>query len=122
MEPPPEPAQVQLQGPEPETPDAVPELQSPDAGAEATVVPFAEPQEPLTTVAVFDAEQLAVEPPPEPVHDQLHGPEPEKEATVPAVHRPAEPEEREGAVVPLTEPQVPATGVAQVTEPLVAAL
>ena len=48
-DPPFDPEQVQLHGPEPETPEAVPALQSPEDGAVATVVPFALPQEPFIT-------------------------------------------------------------------------
>ena len=42
------PLQDQVQGPEPPTVDAVPLAQRFDVGFDATVVPFAEPQEPCT--------------------------------------------------------------------------
>ena len=118
VEPPPEPVHDQLHGPEPETLEAEPALQRFVVGAEATVVPLAEPQEPFTTVAVavavFDAEQLAVEPPPEPVHDQLHGPEPETLEAEPALQSPEVGADE--TVVPLAEPQEPFTAAAgQVT-------
>ena len=47
--PPPEPLQVQVQGPEPDTAVAVPVLQRLVVGAVQTELPLAEPQVPLTT-------------------------------------------------------------------------
>ena len=46
--PPPVPWQIQVQGPEPDTGDAVPRLQRLEVGAALTVVLLAEPQMPLT--------------------------------------------------------------------------
>jgi hypothetical protein len=55
------PAQVHLYGPEPLTPDALPTLHRADVdGALYTLLPFAEPQEPLTAVTQV---------PPEPRHE-----------------------------------------------------
>ncbi len=48
VDPPPDPAQVQVQGPEPETVEAVPAVQRFAAGALSSVVAFDEPQAPLT--------------------------------------------------------------------------
>ena len=47
------PAHDQLHGPLPDTAPAVPVAQRLVEGALATVVPFAEPQVPLTTLEVF---------------------------------------------------------------------
>ncbi|CAK0752727.1 hypothetical protein CCP4SC76_2330002 [Gammaproteobacteria bacterium] len=56
-------------------------------------------------MVTFDAEQLAVDPPLLPLHDQYHGPEPLTEEAVPALQRPLV-----GVLVndwPLDEPQAP---------------
>jgi hypothetical protein len=50
--PPPDPAQLHVHGPLPLTADGVPAVQSPELGAVATLVPFAEPQVPLTAAGV----------------------------------------------------------------------
>ena len=49
--PPPEPAQVHVQGPEPETADAVPAEHNPLEGADVLATPLAAPHEPFTGVA-----------------------------------------------------------------------
>ena len=98
---------TQFHGPVPTTPLAVPTEQRLLAGALLTVVPFAEPQAPLTwVVAVFDATHDAVVPLLE-VHTQFHGPVPTTPLAVPAEQRLLE-----GAlltVVPFAEPQEPLT-------------
>lgn len=48
VEPPSDPVQDHVQGPVPETAEAVPEVQRFAEGAEFTVVPLAEPQRPST--------------------------------------------------------------------------
>ena len=76
----------------------------------AITVPFADPQAPdvgVTTVLL--AEQLAVDPPLEPVHNQYQGPEPVKLVDVPVEHKLVGVELR---VCPLLAPHCPFTGVA----------
>lgn len=88
LEPPPEPLQVQFQGPEPVTALADPVEQRLAVGAELTVVPLAEPHAPLTATTLL-AEQVAVDPVgvPEPAHCQRQA-EPVSlySANVPALH------------------------------------
>lgn len=71
MDPPPDPAQVQFQGPEPLTEDAEPDEHRLLLGMVETVVPFAEPQAPLTALGLF-ALQVALLPAGEPPPLQLH--------------------------------------------------
>jgi len=85
VEPPLLPLQDQYHGPEPLTDEAVPKLQSPLLGALSSVWPLAPPHVPLTGGfgGCLLAEQLAVEPPLLPLHDQYHGPEPLTAEAVP---------------------------------------
>jgi hypothetical protein len=104
--PPLRPVQVQDHGPVPLIGVAVPAVQRLVVGVVETVAPFALPQAPLTA-AVLLAEQLAVVPPFDPVHDHDQGPLP-----VIAVAVPVEQKLPLGAVetvVPLAVPQVPLT-------------
>jgi len=78
--PPLEPEQDHAHGPEPETELAEPDVHSPEAGAEETVVPLLAPQEPLTEADEF-AEQLVDAPPLWPAQVQVHGPLPWTEPT-----------------------------------------
>jgi len=97
--------QDQLQGPLPETAEAVPALQSSVVGAVLVKAPFIEPHWPLAKVA--GAEQLAVVPSPAPAQVQSHGPVPVSVEAVPALHRLAL-----GAIpaaTPLAEPHAPLT-------------
>jgi hypothetical protein len=98
------PAQYQLQGPLPMAVDAVPALQRLAAGAALAATPFALPHVPLIS---FRAEQLAVVPPPDPAHVQVHGPEPLTLEAAPTLQRFAV-----GVLVrsdPLEEPHAPFT-------------
>ncbi|MFZ3235700.1 MAG: hypothetical protein WA184_10055, partial [Stellaceae bacterium] len=79
--------QSQDQGPLPETPEAVPAEHRLLDGAEATSVPLALPQEPLTAALLTGAEHCAVVPRLEPVQSQVHGPVPEILDAVPAEHK-----------------------------------
>ncbi|OGA46664.1 MAG: hypothetical protein A3G25_20725 [Betaproteobacteria bacterium RIFCSPLOWO2_12_FULL_63_13] len=108
FEPPSDPAHDHAHGPDPETELADPELHSPALGAEDTVPPSLEPQAPLTGTGARFAEQDAVEPPLEPEHDHVHGPEPETELADPELHSPAL--GAEDALAPSLEPQAPLTG------------
>jgi hypothetical protein len=109
--PPLDPAHIHVHGPNPLTEDAVPDEQRLDAGAALTAAPFAEPQAPLTGVDedFKFALQLALLPPLDPSHTQVHGPDPRTED--------AEPDEQRLDVgttltaTPLAEPQAPLTGV-----------
>ena len=67
------PPQVQVQGPDPLTAEAVPALHKLALGALPIDAPFAEPQAPLVA-GVFVAEQFAVAPPLLPVQVQAQGP------------------------------------------------
>jgi len=99
------PTQVQFHGPAPDTAVAVPELQNPVDGAEVSDRLLEEPQVPGVCNR---AEQFAVIPPPEPTHDQLHGPVPVIDDAAPLVHKLVN-----GTAVkpaPLAEPQTPLTG------------
>ena len=97
-------------GPEPDTAEAVPELHNePPEGADARVAPLADPQDPLDEA---EAEQLELPPPCSPVHVHDHGPEPDTAEAVPALHN-APPEGADALVVPLADPQPPATIGAQ---------
>ena len=73
---------------------------------------FAAPQAPLTAVAALLAEQLALPPPSVLLQDHDHGPEPDTAEAVPALHN-APPEGADALVVPLADPQPPATIGAQ---------
>ncbi|MGC2526050.1 MAG: hypothetical protein WA417_25915 [Stellaceae bacterium] len=81
------PAHSQDQGPLPETPEALPAEHRLLDGAEATSVPLALPQEPLTAALLTGAEHCAVVPRLEPVQSQVHGPVPEILDAVPAEHK-----------------------------------
>ena len=103
------PAQLQLHGPEPLTPDAAPTMhRALPEGAVLTVVPPAEPHTPLAGGEDrSEAWHGAVAPPFDPAQLQLHGPEPLTEDAVPALHRLLP-----GAAVssaPFEEPQAPLT-------------
>lgn len=50
--------------------------------------PFADPQTPLTPMALTGAEHDAVEPPLLPTQLQFHGPVPENTEAVPELHKP----------------------------------
>ena len=103
------PVHDQYQGPEPEIPEKFPELQKPLVGALVNEPPFDEPHCPLTEVTVLYAEQLTVDPPFVPLHDQYQGPEPEIPLAVPELHSP-----ELGALVnepPFEYPHCPLTGV-----------
>ena len=84
FEPPLVPLQVQLQGPVPETVEAVPLPQRLEVGAEVKSPPLLLPQEAFT---MRFAEQFAVEPPFDPEQLQLQGPEPETVEAVPLPQR-----------------------------------
>ena len=106
LAPPQEPLQVQVQGPEPLIALAVPELQSPELGAEEYVAPLAGPQTPLIG-ADLGALQGALVPPPLPLQVQVQGPEPDTAVAVPTLQRLTV-----GMVqtlTPLAEPQAPLT-------------
>ena len=79
------PAQDQVQGPLPVTIEAVPMLQRLVDGALLMATPLAVPQTPLSVSRL--AEHEAVVPPPEPAHDQAHGPVPLTAEAVPATQR-----------------------------------
>jgi len=81
--PPQTPLQVHVQGPEPETAEAVPTLQRLEDGAEAYVSPLDEPQTPFAEAVLFEL-QLTV---PEPLQVHVQGPEPETNEAVPALQR-----------------------------------
>lgn len=102
VEPPFDPLHVHVHGPVPATADADPAEHNPLAGALAAVVPFDAPQAP----SVFNgAEHDAFVPPPEPLHDQVKGPDPDTAVAVPKPHNPDA-----GAVyapTPLAAPHVP---------------
>lgn len=98
------PAQVQLQGPEPETAEAEPALQKFEVGTEYKFPPLLAPHTPFTAKL---AEQDADVPLFEPLQDQFQGPVPDTEETEPEVHR-----FEDGAEYrfdPLDGPQTPLT-------------
>jgi hypothetical protein len=97
------PAQLQFQGPLPDTADAVPALQRPLTGAALVTIPFAGPHAPFTDTA--GAEQDAFLPPPAPLQVQLHGPVPLTAVAVPALHSP--PDGAVAAGTPLAGPHAP---------------
>src|SRR5208283_4248623 len=104
LDPPLDPAQLQLHGPLPETVEAEPALQRFELGALVKPCPFDEPHAPLTSRL---AEQLAVDPPLDPAQDQFHGPVPVSAEAVPVLQR-----FELGAVVkpcPFDEPHAPLT-------------
>ena len=113
VEPPLDPAQLQLHGPLPLTPEAEPVVHSPLVGAVLVMTPFAGPHWPLTGAEASSARQVAVVPPllPAQLHD--HGPLPLTGEAAPAVQRLAV-----GALVrlaPFEVPQAPFTGCAEAT-------
>jgi len=67
------------------TDEAAPALQRLALGALLTATPFAEPQLPLVSSW---AEHLAVEPPETPLQVHDHGPAPDTDEDVPALHKP----------------------------------
>ena len=104
VEPPLEPTQVHDHGPEPDTADAVPTLQSPVVGADNKLAPLLEPQAPFTFLL---AKQLALVPPNVPLQNHRHGPEPETADAAPTLHRFDEGADRR--LAPFEEPQTPLT-------------
>src|SRR5882757_10876623 len=111
-----EPAQDQVKGPVPLTDEVEPVVQRLVVGAVETVVPFADPQTPLTgeggVTTVLFAEQVAVVPLLEPAQDQVKGPVPLTDEVEPVVQRLVV-----GAVetvVPFADPQAPLIGVEEV--------
>ena len=106
------PLHDQLHGPEPDTDEAEPDEHKLLDGADATVVPFALPQEPLTGVGVLLALQLALPPPLLPLHDQLHGPEPDTDEAEPDEHKLLD--GADATVVPFALPQEPLEGAGAV--------
>ncbi len=78
------PEQDQLNGPDPDTADAVPEAHRLTVGAELTETPFALPHAPLTSSG---AVQDAFEPPFVPAHVQLKGPVPDTFEGTPVLQR-----------------------------------
>ena len=114
--PPLEPAQVHNHGPVPWTVVEVPVEHRLIVGVEEAVVPFADPQAPLTgeggVTTVLFAEQVAVVPLLEPAQDQVKGPVPLTDEVEPVVQRLVV-----GAVetvVPFADPQAPLIGVEEV--------
>lgn len=97
------PAQVQFQGPLPDTADAVPALHRPLAGAALVTIPFAGPHAPFTDTA--GAEHAAFVPPPAPLQVQLHGPAPLTAVAVPVLHSP--PDGAVAAGTPFAGPHAP---------------
>ena len=87
VEPPFDPAQVQVQGPLPPTVLALPAVQRLLAGAVVKVPPLAEPHWPLTGGVAMFAEQFAVEPPFDPAQVQFQGPLPLTVLALPAAQR-----------------------------------
>jgi hypothetical protein len=77
--------QVQDQGPEPVTEEAVPVLQRLADGAELTVVPSSEPQAPFAEAVLFEL-QLALGKPLT-LHVHVQGPRPETDEEVPELQR-----------------------------------
>ena len=76
VEPPLDPAQLQLHGPLPLTPEAEPVVHSPLVGAVLVMTPFAGPHWPLTGAEASGAEQVAVVPPLLPTQVQVQAPLP----------------------------------------------
>ena len=87
VEPPFDPAQPQLHGPLPLTPEAEPVVHSPLVGAVLVMTPFAGPHWPLTGAEASGAEQVAVVPPLLPTQVQVQGPLPVTVVAVPALQR-----------------------------------
>jgi hypothetical protein len=85
VEPPLVPVQFQFHGPEPDTDEAVPVLHKPVVGVPVRSAPFDAPHAPFV---LRSAEQLAVEPPFDPVQLHDHGPEPVTDEAVPVLHKP----------------------------------
>jgi hypothetical protein len=116
--PPFEPEQVQFHGPEPETDDAEPVLQSPSVGILLRDSLFDVPHVPLTALTVLGAVQEAPAPPLRPAQVQFHEPEPEMAEAVPTLQRLLA--GALAATVPLARPQLPARDVLlQVSVPVV---
>lgn len=88
--PPFDPAQVQFQGPVPETVDGEPVVQRLVVGVDETALLCEVPQTPATgvTTLVLLALQDAVVPPSNPRQFQFHGPEPETDVGDPVEQRP----------------------------------
>lgn len=119
--PPPDPEQVQLHGPLPETFGEVPAAQSPallTSVAEAKDPPAAPPQLPFTGTKDKVAEQGALVPPPDPEQVQLQGPSPVKAGALPALQSwAAFTSEASAKAPPSAPPQAPLIGPAQVSHP-----
>ena len=120
--PPFEPTQLQSQGPEPVTEEAVPRVQKLVKGFSVRFCPSEVPQTPLTGVPLREAEQLAVAPPFEPgqvqeVEEPSSGKEGEEGLAVPCMQKVSLP-----YVVSVyryvleAEPQEPAVGSSVVKE------
>jgi hypothetical protein len=109
------PAQLHVQGPEPETVEEFPAVQRLAVGIDGKLAPFDDPQTPLT---IIFAEQLAVVPLYWPTQLHVQGPEPETVEATPAVQRLAV--GIDGKLAPLEDPQAPFTAdilpVAQLAE------
>lgn len=98
------PAHVHVQGPVPETDDAVPVVHKLVVGALVRLAPLDEPHTPFTTAT---AEHWALVPLLLPAHVQIQGPVPTTEDAAPEVHKLVV-----GALVrlaPLDEPHAPFT-------------
>ena len=98
------PVQLQVQGPEPETEEAVPMAQRLELGIELKLAPFEDPQEPFIGI-IPPVAQLAEDPPLVPLQPQVQGPEPETEEAVPMAQRLVEGAEEK--VCPFDDPQTP---------------
>jgi hypothetical protein len=83
------PTQVQAQGPDPLTEDAVPAEHRLTEGAELKLPPFDDPHDPFMA-SIVPVAQLTADPPFIPAQLHVHGPEPETEDAVPAEQRLAE--------------------------------
>jgi len=79
------PTQLQVQGPEPETKEAIPAEQRFSVGAEVKLAPSLEPQTPLTGRSPVEQETVA--PPLNPSQFQDQGPEPKTAEAVPIEQR-----------------------------------
>ena len=87
VEPPLVPAQFHVQGPLPETLEAVPAEHKLLVGVEVRSAPLALPQAPFTAAVLTGAEHCALLPPLEPLQLQDQGPVPETLDAVPAEHK-----------------------------------
>ena len=85
--PPPTPAQVQVQGPEPDTEEALPTEQRLEDGATEKAEPLEVQHAPVWVATYTVAEQLVLVPPFVPLQLQLQGPEPDMDAELPYKQR-----------------------------------